>query len=134
MLVEARGTQINESGSKGRGGQSSSGKELMPVDVLSELVNESREKILETSERLTTLTAELEQDNETMEEMKSELSRIRAWSEIFDDSDMEVKKMIANYIIKWVNVSKGYELDIELNLNIQQFLNGLDHDKDCAVS
>jgi len=28
----------------------------------------------------------------------------------------------------------GYELDIELNLNIQQFLNGLDNDKDCAVS
>jgi len=49
---------------------------------------------------------------------------------------MEVKKMIANYIIKRVNVSKGYELDIELNLNIQQFLNGLDNnnDKDCAVS
>lgn len=44
--------------------------------------------------------------------------------------------MIANYIIKRVNVSKGYELDIELNLNIQQFLNGLDNnnDKDCAVS
>ena len=39
---------------------------------------------------------------------------------------MEVKKMISNYIIKRVNVSEGYKLDIELNLNIQQFLNGLE--------
>ena len=36
------------------------GKRKMPVDVLSELVNESRDKVLATSERLTTLMAELE--------------------------------------------------------------------------
>lgn len=34
--------------------------------------------------------------------------------------------MITNYIIKRVNVFEGYKLDIELNLNVQQFLNGLD--------
>ena len=32
----------------------------MPADVLSELVNERRHKVLATSERLTTLMAELE--------------------------------------------------------------------------
>lgn len=102
------------------------GKSKMPMDVLSELVNESRDKVLATSERLTALTAELELSNEKAEEMKTELSRIRTWSEIFDDSDMEVKKMIANYIIKRVNVYEGYKLNIELNLNVQQFLNGTD--------
>ncbi len=39
---------------------------------------------------------------------------------------MEVKKMITSYIIKRVNVFKDYKLDIELNLDIQQFLNGID--------
>ncbi len=58
--------------------------------------------------------------------MKNELSRIRTWSEIFDESNMEVKKMITSYIIKRVNVFKDYKLDIELNLDIQQFLNGID--------
>lgn len=102
------------------------GKSKMPMDVLSELVNESRDKVLSTSERLTALTAELERGNDKVEEMKNELSRIRTWSEIFDDSDMEVKKMITNYIIKRVNVFEGYKLNIELNLNVQQFLNGID--------
>ena len=110
------------------------GKSKMPMDVLSELVNESCDKVLATSERLTVLTVELERGNEKAEEMKNELSRIRTWSEIFDDSDIEVKKMIANYIIKRVNVFEGYKLDIELNLNVQQFLNGLDSVADRAAS
>jgi len=102
------------------------GKSKMPMDVLSELVNESRGKVLATSERLTALTAEQERGDEKAEEMKNELSRIRTWSEIFDDSDTEVKKMITNYIIKRINVFEGYKLNIELNLNVQQFLNGID--------
>ena len=102
------------------------GKSDMPKEVLSEVVNECRDKVIATSDHLTALTAELERGNARVSEMRSELSRIRTWSEIFDGSDMEVKKMIANYIIKRVNVFKGYKLDIELNLNVQQFLNGLD--------
>jgi DNA invertase Pin-like site-specific DNA recombinase len=102
------------------------GKSKMPVDVLSELVNESRDRVLVTSERLTALMAELERGNEKVMEMKNELSRIHTWSEIFDESNMEVKKMITSYIIKRVNVFKDYKLDIELNLDIQQFLNGID--------
>jgi site-specific DNA recombinase len=34
--------------------------------------------------------------------------------------------MIANYIIKPVNLFEGYKRDIELNLTVQQFLNGLE--------
>jgi len=110
------------------------GKSKMPMEVLSELVSESRDKVLATSERLTVLNAELEHGNEKAEEMKNELLRIRTWSEIFDDSDMEVKKMIANYIIKRVNVFDGYKLNIELNLNIRQFLDGIDSVAENKVS
>lgn len=98
----------------------------MHVDVLSELVNESRGKVFTSSERLTALMVELEQGNEKASEMKNELSCICTWSKIFDESNMEVKKMITSYIIKRVNVFKDYKLDIELNLDIQQFLNGID--------
>lgn len=98
----------------------------MPMEVLSELVNESHDQVISISERLTVMTVELEQGSARAEDMKTELARIRSWSEIFDDSNMEVKKKISNYIIKRVSVFEGYKLDIELNLNVQQFLNGLD--------
>lgn len=102
------------------------GKSKMPMDVLSELVDERRNKILETSELLTALMAELDEDDKKTDEMKSELAQIRTWSQIFDDSGLETKKMITNYLIKRINVYKDYKLDIELNITVQQFLNGLE--------
>jgi hypothetical protein len=48
------------------------------------------------------------------------------WPVIFDESNLEVKKMITSYIIKRVNLFKDYKLDIELNLDIQQSLKGID--------
>lgn len=47
------------------------GKSKIPMDVLSELVNESRDKVLTTSERLTALMAELERGDENDTEMKN---------------------------------------------------------------
>jgi hypothetical protein len=102
------------------------GTSKMPVDILTELVDESRDKVLDTSQRLSALLVEFEDGNAKEAEMKAELQQIRTWAEIFDTSEMDVKKMIAGYIIKRINVHKGYELDIELNMNIQQFLAGLD--------
>jgi site-specific DNA recombinase len=101
------------------------GKSKMSVDVLAEIVEEAREKVLETSRVLSELMCELEKGSEQVDVLKSELTRIKKWSEIFDDSDMEVKKMIASYIIKRLHVRKNYKLDIELNMTIDQFLNGL---------
>ena len=66
--------------------------------------------------------------------MKAELQRIRTWAEIFDSSEMDVKKMIANYIFKEVKVQRDYHLDIVLNMNIQQYMNGLDQTIADAVS
>ena len=55
-----------------------------------------------------TFMEELEQSNEKIEEIKIELFRIRLGSELFDESDMEVKKMVTSHIIKRVNVFRDY--------------------------
>lgn len=102
------------------------GRSKMPMDVLSELVDESRAKVMETSARLTELLAAQNEADEKVGEMRAELQQIRTWREVFDTSDMDVKKMIANYIIKRVNVYRDYELEIVLNINIQQYMDGLD--------
>ncbi len=95
------------------------GKSRMPMEVLSELVGERRNKVIETSEHLTSLLAELDEDNEKVEVLKSELVQIHTWSQIFDESDLDIKKMIANYMIKKITVFEGYKLDIELNMHVR---------------
>ncbi len=102
------------------------GKSELPKDVLSEMLEESRNKVLESSKRVTELTLQLEQKNGIIADMKDEYERIASWSEIFDQSDMAVKKMICSYIIEKVVVHRGYELEVKFNINVEQFLNGID--------
>lgn len=102
------------------------GKSALPMDVLSEMLDDTRKKVLDSSERVTALASELEEGNVKISEMKQELDRILSWTEIFDESDMEVKKMICGYIIKKVSVFRDYQLEVEFNINVEQFLNGID--------
>lgn len=109
------------------------GKSALPQDVLTEMLEDTRQKVLSTSERITTLTAELNDGNSKIEEMKAEFNRIVSWSKIFDESPMEVKKMICGYIIKKVSVFRDYRVKIEFNINVEQFLNGIDSIDECAT-
>ena len=82
--------------------------------------------MLDTSRRVTELTTELESRNAKAAEMQAEFDRIATWSEIFDSSDIATQKMICGYIIKKVTVRRDYQLSVEFNINIEQFLNGID--------
>ena len=65
--------------------------------------------------------------------MKDPYRRIMEWSEMFDGSDMDVKKMIAGYIIKRVDVYSDYRLHIEFNMSFAQFELGLDTEVEYAA-
>ena len=102
------------------------GKSSLPVDVLNELLGETRQRVLDTSHRVTELTMELEGQNARATEIQAEFDRITTWSEIFDSSDIATQKMICGYIIKRVTVYRDYQLSVEFNINVEQFLNGID--------
>ena len=114
------------------------GQSALPMDVLNEVLSETRQRVLDTSHRLTELTMELENENAKISEMQAEFNRIATWSEIFDSSDIATKKMICGYIIKRVTVYRDYQLSVEFNINVEQFLNGIDSavqkDNDSAIA
>lgn len=102
------------------------GKSSFPTELLSELVENARTKMMEANETLTSLNAELAESESKIDQIKADYHRILKWSEMFDASDMEVKKMIAGYLIKRVYVYEGYRLRIEFNMNFEQFNLGID--------
>lgn len=102
------------------------GKSHFPMEVLSELVETARVAMQESASAVTALSEELEQDNQRTKAIQQDYQRIMGWAEIFDTSEMPVKKMIAGYIIKRIDVFADYRLHIELNMNIGQFNLGLD--------
>lgn len=75
---------------------------------------------------MTELTMELENESAKVEQMEAEFNRIATWSEIFDSSDIATKKMICGYIIKRVTVYRDYQISVDFNINVEQFLNGID--------
>jgi len=92
------------------------GKSALPMEVLNEVLEETRQRVLDTSRRVTELTLELENENSRVAEMQAEFDRIAIWSEIFDSSDIATMKMICGYIIKRVTVYRNYKLDVEFNI------------------
>ncbi len=102
------------------------GKSALSMEVLNEVLSETRQRVLDSSHRVTELTMELESENTKLSEMQTEYNRIASWSEIFDQSDMATKKMICSYIIKQIKVYRDYKLDVEFHINVEQFLHGID--------
>lgn len=51
-----------------------------------------------------------------------EYDQFQSWAEEFEEASLEQKKMIICQFIREINVSRGYELDIVLDINYEQFL------------
>ena len=78
------------------------------MDILSELVESAKDKMLEASDRLSSITAEMESDEKRVKKIQSDYRNLMRWSEIFDKSDIATKKMITGYIINRVYVYSDY--------------------------
>ena len=102
------------------------GESSLPESVISEMAEEAKQKMMAASEKVSALSAELDQSNSRTDEIRKDYQNILKWSEMFDSSDMAVKKMIVGYLIKKVCVYSDYRLHIEFNINFAQFELGLD--------
>lgn len=102
------------------------GTSSFPTDILSELVNAARDKVLEANARLANLITEVEASKNKMNEIKADYIRIMKWSEMFDACDIKTKKMITSYLINRIDVYEDYRLNIEFKVNLAQFNLGLE--------
>lgn len=80
--------------------------------------------------RLFDLVSDSEKDVDDGERILRNLSynfdELISWAELYDEASFEKKKMIVNCLIKRVEVSRGYKLKIEFNIDSQQFMVGID--------
>ena len=102
------------------------GESNLPESVISEMAEDAKKKMMAASEKVSALNAEMEQSNSRTNEIRRDYQSIMKWSEIFDSSDVAVKKRVAGYLIKKISVYSGYRLHIEFNINFAQFELGLD--------
>ena len=86
------------------------GESNLPESVISEMAEDAKKKMMAASEKVSALNAEMEQSNSRTNEIRRDYQSIMKWSEIFDSSDVAVKKMVAGYLIKKISVYSGYQI------------------------
>ena len=66
----------------------------------------------------------LEEQIQNGEQMKDSLSQqfdnLRTWADMYDECDMETKKMILARIMKSVRVRRGYEIEIDFTIDFEK--------------
>ena len=80
----------------------------------------------EASEKLSVLNQEYANGHNRLKVIEENYNRILKWSEMFDDSPIEVKKMIASAFINRIYMYANYRLEFEFNIDFEQFELGLD--------
>jgi hypothetical protein len=102
------------------------GESSFTAVLLNGLITTAQEKSNDTEKVIATLQNELEDSKRMLTEIKNQYNKALNWSEVFDDADIEAKKMIASYLIKKVSVRRDYNIDIEFNIDFEQFSIGMD--------
>ena len=100
------------------------GESIFTQEDLTSSLQNLKAEIADCEEKLSQLKNEDLQKKETANSIIPAYQQFKTWADEFDDASFEAKKMIANQLFKRVEVRKGYQLNIELNITYKQFLEG----------
>ena len=102
------------------------GESSFSTDILSDLITKAESECDDLLKLCKAAESDLQNSENLLKELSDSFDELISWAEIYDKASFEKKKMIANYMIKRVEVTKGYELKIDFNFNFKQFLTGID--------
>ena len=101
------------------------GESAFTADQLSEAINTNQSRVNEKVLEQEKLKNELENKQEAMSKLDYHYNRFLNWADEFQNASPEERKMIACQLIRQVKVRKGYNVNIEFDMNYQQFCEGL---------
>ena len=105
------------------------GESIYTEEDLAAALNTVKTKITECEGSLARLKDEDAQKKALCDGMIPAYQQFRSWAEEFDNASLEVKKMIACQLFNRVEIGKGYQIHIELNMTYRQFLEDWNGDK-----
>lgn len=98
------------------------GESQFSKEILTQAISNAEQELALQREKINKAEFQLSQMNSSVNNLDDYYNRFVSWADEFDHATMEQKKMICCQLLKEVNVSRGYHLDIVFNANYQQFL------------
>lgn len=97
------------------------GESAFTAEQLSEAINTTQNKVNEKVLEQEKLKSELDNKQDAMAKLDYHYNIFLNWADEFQNASLEERKMIACQLIRKVKVSKGYNVNIEFDMNYQQF-------------
>ena len=105
-------------------GRSLIGESRFTPDMLSASIEATNTLLHQKETELLEVQNALANQQTAMGKLDYYYSQFRTWAEEFESSSIEQKKMIVCQLIKEINISRGYEIDIVFDINYEQFISG----------
>ena len=102
--------------------KSLTGESVFSPEMLKPAIEAQEKKCKELLNSLQMAEMDLNTSESNIDVLADKFNDIFGWARIYDDADMPTKKMIVSHLIDRVDVSRGYDIKITLNISVEQFL------------
>lgn len=107
--------------------KSLTGESEFSPQMLKVAIGAQEDKCFTLSKTLHEAEQELENCEEILLGIAEKHREIISWAEAYDNADIAAKKNIVSHIIDKVTVYRDYELKVELNISVEQFLDTIEY-------
>ena len=97
------------------------GESTLDSELLNKLYKEARIKAVEADMEVKTLEAKIKDGEAIRESLSHKINIIKTWADIYDECEMDAKKMILSRIMSAVKVRRDYEIEIDFTVDYEQF-------------
>jgi len=99
-----------------------SGESSFKPELLGEMIEAAEIEKEKAGQAFERISERLMASNNMIESLKEEHDRYVSWADIFDTCEPSVKTLIICQLIDQINVSRGYEISVQLNVTMEQYL------------
>lgn len=97
------------------------GTSCFSADLLNSLMDEAAAQLKELEQQVQAAEQVLRDTVSGAEQVSKEYTQLMNWAELYDNCTFEARKMIVAQFVKAVHVKRGYEIDIEFNVSLEEF-------------
>jgi Site-specific recombinases, DNA invertase Pin homologs len=108
------------------------GESQLSQELLNRLYEASKKRAADAEAMVNELEGSIKNGEQMKETLARQYDTLQSWADIYDECDMERKKMILSKIMETVKVKRNYEVEIDLTIDCEQLgLNQPESFADC---
>lgn len=110
------------------------GESNLSVDDLSVAIKTIKGKIAEAEKQLEEANETVEKGNQSVQAVVPMYNRFVSWANTFDEMPVEEKRTVLSQLIERIEVKDGFDIEITLNMDYEQFCKDWNSNTDTGIS